>query len=689
MARNSVLIRINGNAENFKRTLDGIKKETKTLESSLKTIATRGAVAFAGLGAGIGGAVAQAAKFEQINTQFEVLIGNAEGSKKALEELTEFSASTPFQFESIAKAGQQLLGFGFSADELRPKLEQIGNVAAAVGKPIDEIGLIFGQVAAAGKLTGERLLQFQERAIPIGPAIAKTLGVAESSVKQLVSEGAVSFATFEKAFASISQDGGVAFGALEKQSQTVSGQFSTLGDNVKLLVADFGREFFPVIRSVTTALISLIQTLSENKELVKYSALVVGVTTAVAGLVTVLATVGIGLVKFKVAIAAAAAASPAFAAGLGAIKVAAAAAGTAIKFLFANPIGLAITALVAAGVAIFNFRKEIQAGFGAALDVVRDFASRAGQNLEGFKKILIGIATADFTQAKEGFAQLFDLSGEGDRAASTFSDSYARRMEQFKEEEAQRQEELNAVRSEKAAEQNELLLERDRELKEALAEQKLEFDEAQIEQDIEKAQRLGEVQTKAQKDKAKKEKQAAKDQLTVTRATANAEIELAQSTSKLITSIAGQENKAAFLLSRGAGIAQSIINTNVAATNALATIPPPANTAVAAKVTLAGRLNTAAILATSFNAQKGFAGSGSPFGESLISTFTPREIVVPERFSEGIKRGEFSLQSASSGESEGSGGAMQVIIGFTDDAFEIIEEKLIERDILSQRLGVV
>jgi tape measure domain-containing protein len=339
VARNSVLIRINGTAENFKRAIDGVKKETRTLEASLKTIATRGAIAFTAIGAGIGGAVAQAAKFEQINTQFEVLIGNAEDSQKALEELKDFSAGTPFQFESIAKAGQQLLGFGFAADELRPKLEQIGNVAAAVGKPIDEIGLIFGQVSAAGKLTGERLLQFQERAIPIGPAIAKTLGVAESSVKDLVSKGAVSFATFEKAFASLSQEGGVAFGALDKQSKTVSGQFSTLSDNVKLLVADFGKEFFPVVRAVTESLISFIQTLRANKELVSYAAGIIGVTTAITGLVTVLATVGIGLVKFKVALAAAAAASPLLAAGLSGISVAATAAGSAIQFAFANPLG--------------------------------------------------------------------------------------------------------------------------------------------------------------------------------------------------------------------------------------------------------------------------------------------------------------------------------------------------------------
>lgn len=686
MARNNILIRINGNAENFKRTIDGIKKETRTLESNLKSIAKSSAIAFAGLGAGIAGAVSQAAKFEQINTQFEVLIGNAQDSKKALEELKDFSASTPFQFEEIAKAGQQLLGFGFAADELRPKLEEIGNVAAAVGKPIDEIGLIFGQVSAAGKLTGERLLQFQERAIPIGPAIAKTLGVSESAVKKLVSEGAVSFATFEKAFASLSQKGGVAFGALDKQSQTVSGQFSTLKDNVSLLVADFGQQFFPAVRAVTQGLTAFIQILRENKELVKYGAAVVGVSTALAGLVTTLAVAGIGLIKFKVAIAAAAAVSPAFAAGLTAIQVAATAAGTALKFLFANPLGLAITALALGASTAYAFRREISAGLGAAGDVVKEFAENASKNLDGFRKILQGIATFNFALAKEGFQELFDLSGQGTQAADTFAKGYAERMAAFKDEEENRLDEMKDLRLEKKGEENEALLEQEAEHRAALADQKAELDANadQIEADRQKAQEV--LKGKLDKKELKEQKKQDKQKMKLDQEYANAKIDIANATANLVTSVAGRESKIAFLISKGAAIAQSIIATNLAAAQALATPPgPPVTFPLAAQAKIAGGLNTAAIVATTFQAQKGFAGSGSPFGESLVSTFTPREIVVPERFSEGIKKGEFSLQRGG-GQAPGGEERVNVEITIADDAIEMIEARLIEREKLGTSL---
>jgi len=102
------------------------------------------------LAAGIVLAVNEAKKIETITTQFEVLTGSAEKATQIVKELQDFSATTPFQFEGIAQTAKQLIGFGFEADQIQGKLQAIGDVASAIGKPISEIGLIFGQVSAAG-----------------------------------------------------------------------------------------------------------------------------------------------------------------------------------------------------------------------------------------------------------------------------------------------------------------------------------------------------------------------------------------------------------------------------------------------------------------------------------------------------------------------------------------------------------
>jgi len=232
-----------------------------------KTIAKLGAVAFTALGAAVTGAVMAASKFEDVGVQFEILTGSVDRATSALSQLKEFSARTPFQFPDIAQAGKQLLGFGFQVEQLTPMLQNIGDVAAASGRPIQEMSLIFGQVAAAGKLTGERLLQFQERAIPIGPALAKTLGVAETSIRELVATGKVDFPIFQEAFQSMSNQGGFAFGGLARLSETLSGKISTLKDNFTLTAAKIGDKFLPVVKLVVSSMINLIEEVGRSKGL--------------------------------------------------------------------------------------------------------------------------------------------------------------------------------------------------------------------------------------------------------------------------------------------------------------------------------------------------------------------------------------------------------------------------------------
>lgn len=264
-----LVIQIAGDVSDYENKLKIASKSTSGLSDSLKTVAKGAAIAFTGLGSAATFAVNEARKIETVTTQFAVLTGSAESAAKIVKDLTEFSAKTPFQFEGIATSAQQLLAFGFSAEQIPDKLQQIGDVSSAIGKPIEEVSFIFGQVAAAGKLTGERLLQFQERAIPIGPAIAKTLGVAESAVKDLVSKGAVDFKTFEAAFSSLSQKGGFAFEGMIKQSKDMDGVISTLKDEVALFAADLGKELLPIIKELAIKFSEFIGRLRDSPEVME------------------------------------------------------------------------------------------------------------------------------------------------------------------------------------------------------------------------------------------------------------------------------------------------------------------------------------------------------------------------------------------------------------------------------------
>ena len=207
-------------------------------------------------------AVNASAKAEGLKTQLETLTGSAESANEIFQDLTTFSATTPFQIEGIANTTKKLLSFGFAQDEIIDKLQDLGDVAAGSGADLEELGLIFGQVRAQGKLTGERLLQLQERAIPIGPAIAETMGIAEGAVRRMVSEGKVSFEIFEQAFGSLNEEGNQFAGGMVRQSRTFAGVISTLSDNAEIFAATVGDRLLPTIKSIAIAATEALQAMT-------------------------------------------------------------------------------------------------------------------------------------------------------------------------------------------------------------------------------------------------------------------------------------------------------------------------------------------------------------------------------------------------------------------------------------------
>lgn len=212
------------------------------------------AIAVAAVGAAVVSAVDTASKFQDLETQFIAFTGSAEGAAEQVERLAEFAGETPFNLESLVVANRTLLAFGQSTDESIGTLKNLGEVAAGTGADLGELALIFGQVEAAGKLTGERFLQFAERGINLAPVLAKQLGVAESEIVELRRQGKITAEDVAKAFETMSSEGGKFAGGMKRLSQTFSGASTILSDNIDLLAGDIGKKLLPGFTGIIEAL---------------------------------------------------------------------------------------------------------------------------------------------------------------------------------------------------------------------------------------------------------------------------------------------------------------------------------------------------------------------------------------------------------------------------------------------------
>lgn len=185
------------------------------------------------------GEIASANAVMQIRT--EVLIGNKEGAGKLIADLKELGARTPLEFPDLAEAGNMLIAFGESAEAVPATLRRIGDVSTGVGARIGEIAEIYGKARVAGTLFAEDINQLTGRGIPVIQEFARILGVEESSIKKLGSEGKITFPLLEAAFINLTKEGGKFGGMMDKISKESSGKWSTVKDDIGAIAGEFGK----------------------------------------------------------------------------------------------------------------------------------------------------------------------------------------------------------------------------------------------------------------------------------------------------------------------------------------------------------------------------------------------------------------------------------------------------------------
>src|SRR5512144_2319964 len=200
------------------RDLDAVERKSASASASVRghfgalgaSIGV-GGIAAAGIsaaGAALGTLTAfglkSAASLEQVQIQFNSLLGSAEQGQKVFKDLQQFAAATPFEFPDVAHAAARFLAFdqavGLSDSQLQDFLTTTGNVISVTGggaQALNTVSLAMGQIASAGKLTLDNLNQISE-ALPglsAVQAIANATGRSTADVMDAISKGEIDATT--------------------------------------------------------------------------------------------------------------------------------------------------------------------------------------------------------------------------------------------------------------------------------------------------------------------------------------------------------------------------------------------------------------------------------------------------------------------------------------------------------------
>ena len=188
-------------------------------------------------------------QFQQLEVSFTTMLGSAERADALLKQLTKTAATTPFGLEEVGQGAKQLLAYGVEAEKINGTLIQLGDIAAGLSIPLNDLVYLYGTTLAQGRLYTQDLNQFTNRGIPMLSELAKQFGVAESEVKGLVEAGKVGFPEVQKVIESLTGEGGKFGGLMEAQSKTITGQISNLEDAIAGMFNEIGQQQEGVINS--------------------------------------------------------------------------------------------------------------------------------------------------------------------------------------------------------------------------------------------------------------------------------------------------------------------------------------------------------------------------------------------------------------------------------------------------------
>lgn len=180
-------------------------------------------------------------EFQQLEVAFATMLQSKNKANSLMNEVINLAATTPFDVNQVANGAKQLLAYGSEAENISDELTRLGNIAAGLSIPLNDMVYLFGTTRTQGRLFTQDLRQFMGRGIPLADELAKQFGVTKDKVGELVTAGKIGFPEVEKAIKSMTNEGGKFYNLMGEQSKTVAGQVSNLGDAIEQMFNEIGR----------------------------------------------------------------------------------------------------------------------------------------------------------------------------------------------------------------------------------------------------------------------------------------------------------------------------------------------------------------------------------------------------------------------------------------------------------------
>lgn len=172
------------------------------------------------------------AQIETYTTALTTALGDEAAAAAAIENIKQDAARTPYSVDGLVKANSYLIAAGESAGDARDTVMALGDAVAATGggnAELQNMARNLQQIKNVGKATSMDIRQFQTAGVEVYGLLADYTGKTKEEVQGMT----ITYDLLAGALQYAAGEGGKFYGSMQRQSETLNGQISTLQDNVK------------------------------------------------------------------------------------------------------------------------------------------------------------------------------------------------------------------------------------------------------------------------------------------------------------------------------------------------------------------------------------------------------------------------------------------------------------------------
>lgn len=163
--------------------------------------------------------------------KLEVIIGDVAEAKALYNQLRAIAVQSNQTTSAVMRSAVTMAQFGVASNKLAVHMKKLTEIAAGNSDRLQALALAHGQVAAAGRLTGQETLQFVNAGFSPLAELARTTGKSMQTLRKEMENGLITFDMYASTLQTATSAGGRFAGMTEKLSKEYSGSVSRMTDS--------------------------------------------------------------------------------------------------------------------------------------------------------------------------------------------------------------------------------------------------------------------------------------------------------------------------------------------------------------------------------------------------------------------------------------------------------------------------